>query len=154
MKSIVPVVMAGVLGIYGLIIAVIISTGSEWQRSARAPACCPPQMPSSRPPWRTLPPACPLFNPRSAPAPRLTLPPVALPTPAVNQTAEKAYYLFDGYAHFASGLACGLAGLGAGMAIGIVGDAGVRCAGSGVGLQLGRCPRVGVGKGCLGCRVV
>lgn len=30
MKSIVPVVMAGVLGIYGLIIAVIISTGSEY----------------------------------------------------------------------------------------------------------------------------
>ena len=46
---------------------------------------------------------------------------------AVNQTADKAYYLFDGYAHFASVLACGLAGLGAGMAIGIVGDAGVRC---------------------------
>lgn len=47
--------------------------------------------------------------------------------PAVNQTADKAYYYFDGYAHFAGGLACGLAGLGAGMAIGIVGDAGVRC---------------------------
>jgi V-type H+-transporting ATPase proteolipid subunit len=30
MKSIVPVVMAGVLGIYGLIIAVIISTGSRF----------------------------------------------------------------------------------------------------------------------------
>ena len=29
-KSIVPVVMAGILGIYGLIIAVIISTGSKW----------------------------------------------------------------------------------------------------------------------------
>lgn len=29
MKSIVPIVMAGVLGIYGLIISVIISTGSE-----------------------------------------------------------------------------------------------------------------------------
>jgi V-type H+-transporting ATPase proteolipid subunit len=29
MKSIVPVVMAGVLGIYGLIIAVIISTGGK-----------------------------------------------------------------------------------------------------------------------------
>ena len=29
MKSIIPVVMAGVLGIYGLIIAVIISTGSK-----------------------------------------------------------------------------------------------------------------------------
>lgn len=71
MKSIVPVVMAGVLGIYGLIIAVIISTG-------------------------------------------------------INQTADKPYYLFDGYAHLAAGLSCGLAGLAAGMAIGIVGDAGVR----------------------------
>ena len=70
MKSIVPVVMAGVLGIYGLIIAVIISTG---------------------------------INPSST-----------------------AYYLFDGYAHLASGLSCGLAGLAAGLAIGIVGDAGVR----------------------------
>ncbi|CAH8258269.1 unnamed protein product [Arabidopsis lyrata] len=52
MKSIVPVVMAGVLGIYGLIIAVIISTG---------------------------------INPKA-----------------------KSYYLFDGYAHLSSGLACGL----------------------------------------------
>ncbi|GFQ02496.1 v-type proton ATPase 16 kDa proteolipid subunit [Phtheirospermum japonicum] len=63
MKSIVPVVMAGVLGIYGLIIAVIISIG---------------------------------INPK-----------------------PKSYYLFDGYAHLSSGLACGLA---AGMVIGIVGD--------------------------------
>ena len=47
-------------------------------------------------------------------------------TCAVNQTADKPYYLFDGYAHLAAGLACGLAGLAAGMAIGIVGDAGVR----------------------------
>ncbi len=46
---------------------------------------------------------------------------------AVNQTADKPYYLFDGYAHLAAGLSCGLAGLAAGMAIGIVGDAGVRC---------------------------
>lgn len=30
MKSIVPIVMAGVLGIYGLIISVIISTGSAF----------------------------------------------------------------------------------------------------------------------------
>ena len=36
------------------------------------------------------------------------------------------YYLFDGYAHLAAGLACGLSALAAGMAIGIVGDAGVR----------------------------
>lgn len=59
MKSIVPVVMAGVLGIYGLIIAVIISTG-------------------------------------------------------ITQTQAKKYYLFDGYAHLAAGLACGLACLAAG----------------------------------------
>jgi len=71
MKSIIPVIFAGVLGIYGLIIAVVISSG-------------------------------------------------------INQTAEKAYYYFDGYAHFASGIACGFAALGAGMCIGIVGDAGVR----------------------------
>ncbi len=71
MKSIVPVVMAGVLGIYGLIIAVIFSTG---------------------------------INPRSKP-----------------------YYVFGGYAHLSTGLSCGLAGLSAGMAVGIVGDAGVRC---------------------------
>ncbi|KAI3728881.1 hypothetical protein L6452_17526 [Arctium lappa] len=70
MKSIVPVVMAGVLGIYGLIIVVIISIG---------------------------------INPK-----------------------VMSYYLFDGYAHLSSGLACGLAGLSAGMAIDIVGDAGVR----------------------------
>eukprot|EP00850_Spirogloea_muscicola_P006281 SM000029S10576 [mRNA] locus=s29:810395:811168:- [translate_table: standard] len=70
MKSIVPVVMAGVLGIYGLIIAVIIATG-------------------------------------------------------INPSA-KPYFFFDGYAHLSSGLSCGLAGLSAGMAIGIVGDAGVR----------------------------
>ncbi|KAJ0692455.1 putative V-ATPase proteolipid subunit, F/V-ATP synthase subunit C superfamily [Helianthus annuus] len=70
MKAIVPVVMASVLGIYGLIIDVIISTG---------------------------------INPKA-----------------------KSYYLFDGYAHLLSGLACGLTGLSAGMAIGIVGDVGVR----------------------------
>ena len=36
------------------------------------------------------------------------------------------YYLYDGYAHLGSGLACGLSGLAAGVAIGVVGDAGVR----------------------------
>ncbi|KAK3271109.1 V-type proton ATPase 16 kDa proteolipid subunit [Cymbomonas tetramitiformis] len=68
MKSIVPVIMAGVLGIYGLVIAVIISTGIP----------------------------------------------------------DTGYCMFGGYAHLASGLSCGLSGLAAGMAIGIVGDAGVR----------------------------
>ncbi|KAL6616754.1 hypothetical protein ACP70R_039024 [Stipagrostis hirtigluma subsp. patula] len=70
MKSVVPVVMAGVLAIYGLIVAVIVTTG---------------------------------INPMAKP-----------------------YYLFDGYAHLTAGLACGLSSLAAGMAIGIVGDAGVR----------------------------
>merc|ERR1711934_47586 len=64
MRAIIPVVMAGVIGIYGLIIAVIISSSVK----------------------------------------------------------AGAYPLFNGFAH----LAGGLAGLAAGMAIGIVGDAGVR----------------------------
>ena len=112
MKSIVPVVMAGVLGIYGLIIAVIISTNSE-PRAAGAGRMVCSQSPR-------------LF--RSVCLTHLLLPARCLPAClcAVNQTADKAYYFFDGYAHFAAGLACGLAGLGAGMAIGIVGDAGVR----------------------------
>merc|ERR1712038_659173 len=67
-KSIVPVVMAGVLGIYGLVIAVIISTGIP----------------------------------------------------------DTGYCMHGGYAHLAAGLCCGLSSLAAGMAIGIVGDAGVR----------------------------
>ncbi len=71
MKNIIPVVMAGVLGIYGLIIAVIL----------------------------------------------------------VQAIKPESYSSFAGFAHLASGLACGLSGLGAGIAIGIVGDAGVRANG-------------------------
>ncbi|KAJ0076014.1 hypothetical protein Patl1_35133 [Pistacia atlantica] len=37
----------------------------------------------------------------------------------------KSYCLFDGYAHLSSGLTYGLVGVSKGMAIGIVGDAGV-----------------------------
>ncbi|CAE8688767.1 unnamed protein product [Polarella glacialis] len=68
MRSIIPVVMAGVLGIYGLITAVII-TGK-----------------------------------------------IHAPT----------YSAYAGYAHLAAGLTVGLSSLAAGMAIGVVGDAGVR----------------------------
>jgi V-type H+-transporting ATPase proteolipid subunit len=68
MKSIIPVVMAGVLGIYGLIVAVIL----------------------------------------------------------VQKIDENDYSYYKGYKHLASGLCCGLSSLAAGMAIGIVGDAGVR----------------------------
>ncbi|KAJ0097723.1 hypothetical protein Patl1_28183 [Pistacia atlantica] len=62
--------MAGVLGIYSLIIAIIIGTR---------------------------------INPKA-----------------------KSYCLFDGYAHLSYGLPYGLAGVSTSMAIGIVGDAGVR----------------------------
>jgi V-type H+-transporting ATPase proteolipid subunit len=75
MKSIIPVIMAGVLGIYGLIIAVIIGNGV---------------------------------------------------TP--SEGGVPTYSLFQGFAHLSGGLACGLSGLAAGIAIGIVGDAGVRAA--------------------------
>ena len=68
MRSIIPIVMAGVIGIYGLIIAVIVSAA----------------------------------------------------------VTEGSYSAFKGFAHFAGGLSVGLSGLAAGMAIGIVGDAGVR----------------------------
>ena len=70
-KSVIPVIMAGILGIYGLIVAVILN-----QR-----------------------------------------------IPDTNYSAKSAY------AHLASGLCCGLSSLGAGIAIGIGGDAGVRALG-------------------------
>lgn len=37
------------------------------------------------------------------------------------------YSLFTSFMHLSAGLSVGLAGLGAGYAIGVVGDAGVRC---------------------------
>ena len=69
MRSIIPVVMAGVLGIYGLIVAVILQQ---------------------------------------------------------KVGDDSSYKYYDGFKHLASGLCCGLSSLAAGMAIGIVGDAGVR----------------------------
>merc|ERR1712062_139608 len=68
MKNMIPVVMAVVLGIYGLIVAVILN----------------------------------------------------------GKMSATQYGLFDGYAHLAAGLSCGLSGLGAGMCIGFVGDSGTR----------------------------
>ena len=70
-KSVIPVIMAGILGIYGLIVAVIL-----------------------------------------------------------NQNVDPTKYnLFLGWKHLSSGLCCGLSSLGAGIAIGIAGDAGVRAMG-------------------------
>merc|ERR1719285_366443 len=62
MRNMIPVVMAGVLGIYGLIVAVILN----------------------------------------------------------GKIQSTGYGTYDGYAHLAAGMSCGLAGLGAGLAIGIV----------------------------------
>ncbi|KNG74439.1 vacuolar ATP synthetase [Plasmodium falciparum IGH-CR14] len=69
MKSILPVVMAGVLGIYGIIMSILIYG---------------------------------------------------------KMTPAEGYSTFAGYAHLSSGLIVGLSSLAAGLAIGIVGDAGVR----------------------------
>ena len=69
-KSVIPVIMAGILGIYGLIVAVIL-----------------------------------------------------------NQKITGDYKYQKAYSHLASGLCCGLSSLGAGIAIGIGGDAGVRALG-------------------------
>uniref|UniRef100_A0A915D3U5 V-type proton ATPase proteolipid subunit n=1 Tax=Ditylenchus dipsaci TaxID=166011 RepID=A0A915D3U5_9BILA len=70
MKAIIPVVMAGIVAIYGLVVAVIIS-GKLGQ-------------------------------------------------------GGKDYTIDMGFSQFAAGLVCGLCGLGAGYAIGVAGDAGVR----------------------------
>ena len=66
-KSVIPVIMAGILGIYGLIVAVIL-----------------------------------------------------------NQKMSGTYSYSKAYSHLSSGLCCGLSSLGAGIAIGVGGDAGVR----------------------------
>ncbi|PIO66645.1 V-type ATPase, C subunit, partial [Teladorsagia circumcincta] len=70
MKSVIPVIMAGIIGIYGLVVAIVL-------RGKVKPA-------------------------------------------------SAGYTLNDAFGHFAAGITCGLCGLGAGYAIGIVGDAGVR----------------------------
>ena len=70
-KSVIPVIMAGILGIYGLIVAVILKQNIK--------------------------------------------------------VGEYSYFL--GWRHFASGLCCGLSSLGAGIAIGLAGDAGARAMG-------------------------
>ena len=70
-KSVIPVIMAGILGIYGLIVAVILN----------------------------------------------------------GKITDKDYKSRSAFAHLASGLCCGLSSLGAGIAIGIGGDAGVRALG-------------------------
>jgi V-type H+-transporting ATPase 16kDa proteolipid subunit len=77
MRNIIPVVMAGILGIYGLIVGAVL-------------------------------------------AGKITQP---------GAGGATTYSSYAGYAHLASGLSCGLSAMAAGLAIGIVGDAGVRAIG-------------------------
>ncbi len=67
-KAIIPVIMAGILGIYGLVVSVLL----------------------------------------------------------ISKIKDTDYSYYKGYSHLASGLCCGLSSLAAGLAIGIIGDAGVR----------------------------
>ncbi|EEC43571.1 predicted protein [Phaeodactylum tricornutum CCAP 1055/1] len=76
-KNLIPIIMAGVNGIYGLITAIIIINQ------------------------------------------------IVTPT----QDGLGTYSLYTGFAHLASGLCCGLCGLGSGMAIGLAGDAGKKAGG-------------------------
>jgi V-type H+-transporting ATPase proteolipid subunit len=94
--------MAGVIGIYGLIVAVIIQGASECFAACRAVV------------MSRLPPPLVVY-------PALL---VQEPTTTGNQ-----YSSFAGFAHLAAGLCVGLSGLASGMAIGVVGDAGVRAVG-------------------------
>ena len=144
MKSIVPVVMAGVLGIYGLINAVIISTNSASTATRSLPSMSLRRAKTRLvrgPRRRRHPPVCRrvqirerrrtrrarLASPRALAMKRLERP-LTRPSPLLPPRAvhPEGYTLFQGYAHLSSGLACGLSGLAAGMAIGITGDAGVR----------------------------
>ena len=70
-KSVIPVIMAGILGIYGLIVAIIIG----------------------------------------------------------QKLKNEQYTYYEAWRHLAGGLCCGISSLGAGVAIGIAGDAGVRALG-------------------------
>jgi V-type H+-transporting ATPase proteolipid subunit len=99
MRNIIPVVMAGVLGIYGLIVAVIL--GGQIT-DPEAPGVVT---------FKTG------FDTGNGNTIKSIL---------VNGAK---YTSFAGFAHLAAGLCCGLSGLAAGMAIGIVGDAGVRAVG-------------------------
>ena len=119
------VVMAGVLGIYGLIIAVIIAnavSGVEQGRPAYGMLYARQPHPSQISPC--LPrigspsvPACPCHPP-----PRRLL--ATLPTVSIHDPRARS----SAMAHFGGGLACGLSGLAAGLAIGIVGDTCTRAA--------------------------
>ncbi|ETO07161.1 hypothetical protein RFI_30230 [Reticulomyxa filosa] len=101
MKNMIPVVMAGILGIYGLIISVIL-VGNKIVLSIKKKKKG-----------------------------------VLLRIKLFLFMWMYFFFIFCSYAHLASGLSVGLSALGAGMAIGIVGDAGVRANGQQPALFVG-----------------
>jgi V-type H+-transporting ATPase proteolipid subunit len=100
-KSLIPVVMAGILGIYGLIIAVILQ--------ARV----------------TISPESGVLLNAQGLTSTSTVTSACLGTgiPCCESWTYNAYY---GYKHLAAGLCCGLSSLAAGLCLGVAGDAGVR----------------------------
>ena len=122
-KSIIPVVMAGILGIYGLIISVIIS-GS-----------CKFDLPS----LSFVSSDIVLFGRKNFSNQSslfllvlfflMTVKAVSYEAGVIDKPAEWSYNYALGYKQLASGLCCGLSSLAAGLAIGVVGDAGVRANG-------------------------
>lgn len=98
LKNIVPVIMSGILGIYGVVVAVLLSGGREYYRRFFCfDIIC--------------------VNIVTDPCKRYHLPFTIV---SYKQT------LYSGFIQFAAGLSVGLSGLGAGIAIGITGEAGVR----------------------------
>jgi V-type H+-transporting ATPase proteolipid subunit len=96
-KSLIPVVMAGILGIYGLIIAVILQ-GRVTQT-----------------PEQTV-----IYNSLGMTDKD------SKPDPPIPICAGWTYNCYYGYRHLAAGLCCGLSSLAAGLCLGVAGDAGVR----------------------------
>jgi V-type H+-transporting ATPase proteolipid subunit len=129
MKNIIPIVMAGILGIYGLIVAVIISGAGTFtfdMLSCCGVICFPLFCfffgiraigKNINFPCLFFPVFCPFYHCFFVPAGGI----------AAQKTQNDAMNL--GYKLFASGLCCGLSNLAAGFAIGITGDAGVRAVG-------------------------
>ncbi len=68
-------------------------------------------------------------------------PPTPPPSPAAVTSPSTAgnpqYTSYAGFAHLGAGLSCGLSSLAAGLAIGVVGDAGVRATGQNEKLFVG-----------------
>ena len=131
MKNIIPIVMAGILGIYGLIVAVIIQGGGEFLITIfQCFFLCLRSCSFSSLVFLTF---ASLFffsffrhPPFSFPPPSFSFLPTAAQIPAMTNYNEA---MNQGYKLFAAGLCCGLSCLAAGFAIGITGDAGVRAVG-------------------------